>query len=365
VYGLDHEDKVVALAVPDGSSDTATRSVSAGNIVKIWGLKHVQIGDRVGRRGSDEFQQQFPPPTMESFVRARSPSDGARLRVALDELAEQDPLINVQQDQEFGELSVSLYGEVQKEIVESALVEDYGIQADFRETTIIYIERPIRNGEAIEFLTADANPYMATVGLRIEPGPAGSGLKFSVSLDQRSVPLYIYKSEGAFIEHMTRYVRGALGRGLYGWSVTDCAVVLSRCDYYIGDGPAKPTVPMARTTSADFRLLTPLVVSQALKRAGTRVCEPMLRLKVELPSATTGDVLSLISHLGGSVTDTRVHEVWSTIEARMPASRLRLFQKGLLDLSGGEGNVHSTFDGYQPVRGTPPRRVLRAEDRSS
>lgn len=365
IYGQGHEDKVVALAVADGRSDPARRSVAAGNIVKLWGLRDVQIGDRIGQTGTDESDQQFGPPTMESYVQARHPADGARLRMALGELAEQDPLIGVRPDRDLNEISVSLYGEVQKEIIQSALADDYGIEVEFRETTTIYIERPARSGDATEFLTSDANPFMATIGLRIEPGPPDSGITFVLDVNQRSLPLYVYRSEGQFIDHMTQYVRRALGRGLFGWEVTDCVVTLTNCDYYIGDGPTKPSVPMARTTSADFRLLTPVVLSQALEQASTRVCEPMLRVRIESPSETIGDLLQVIAQLAGTIEEARVREGLSTIEAGMPADRLREFRRRLPGVSGGEGNFESRFDGYQPVLGKPPRRTSKLGERYS
>ena len=161
VYGQDHEDKVTASATFDRQSDQRMKSVSAGNIAKIWGLSNVQIGDRIGQVGTDESDQQFAPPTMESVVHVEDPAEGARLRVALGELAEQDPFIKVRQDADLNEMSVSLYWEVQKEVIQSTLADDYGIEAGFRETTTIYIERPVRSGEAVELLTSDANPYMA------------------------------------------------------------------------------------------------------------------------------------------------------------------------------------------------------------
>jgi ribosomal protection tetracycline resistance protein len=293
---------------------------------------------------------------MESVIQARDPADGARLRIALGELSEQDPLIKVRRDDDLHEMSVSLYGEVQKEIIQSTIADDYGIGADFRETTTIYIERPGRTGEAVELLTSDANPYMATVGLRVQPSPPDSGVTFALDVEQRSVPLYVYKNQRSFTDHMEQYIRRGLGRGLYGWEVTDCIVTLTRCDYYIGDGPAKPTVPMARTTSADFRMLTPLVLSEALERAGTCVCEPVARLSIESPSRTVGDVLQAVAQLGGFIEETRVRGGLSTIDARMPAHRSRELQRQLPRLSGGEGNLESSFGGYQPVQGKPPTR---------
>ena len=365
VYGQGHEDKVVAVEIPKGRPELRERSVADRNIVKIWGLKDVKIGDRIGQAGSDESVHQFAPPTMESVVRPCDPADGARLRGALGELSEQDPLIGVRLDGDANEISVSLYGEVQKEIVQSALEDDYGIEVEFRETTTIYVERPVRRGEATELLTSDANPHMATVGLRVDPGPEDSGVTFALDVDKRSLPLFIYKSEVRFVDHMTQYVRRALGRGPHGWEVTDCMVTLTECDYFIGDGPTKPTVPMARTTSADFRLLTPLVVSQAVVRAGTRVCEPMLQLRVESPSRNIGELLDAIVRLGGSVAETQARAGPSTIEARMPADRVREFQRRLPGLSEGEGSLESVFDGYQPVQGRPPRRTSQSGGRSS
>jgi ribosomal protection tetracycline resistance protein len=359
VYGPGHEDKVTAITSAGDRNEHSRTSVSAGHIVKIWGLRDVQIGDRIGEAGTDERDHQFAPPTMESVIRARDPADGARLRVALGELAEQDPFIRVRRDDALNELSVSLYGEVQKEIVESTLADDYGIGADFRETTTIYLERPDRTGEAAKLLTSDSNPYMATVGLRVEPGSPDSGVTFALDVEQRSVPLYVYKNQPSFIDHMEQYIRRGLGRGLYGWEVTDCIVTLTRCDYYVGDGPAKPTVPMARTTSADFRMLTPLVLRQALERAGTCVCEPMARLSIESPSGTIGDVLRAVVQLGGFIEETRVRGGLSTIEVRMPAHGTRDLQRHLPGLSGGEGNLESSFGGYQPVQGKPPTRPSR------
>ena len=179
---------MTAISTFDRHTDQTRTSVSAGNIARIWGLRNVQIGDRIGQVGTDESDQQFAPPTMESVVDVHDPSDGARLRVALGELAEQDPLIKVRQDADLKETSVSLYGEVQKEVIQSTLAEDYGIEVGFRETTTIYVERPVRIGEAVALLTSDANPYMATLALRVEPAPAASGVEFMLDVNQRSVP---------------------------------------------------------------------------------------------------------------------------------------------------------------------------------
>jgi ribosomal protection tetracycline resistance protein len=356
VYGRGDADTVTAIATFDGQPDHASTFASAGDIAKIWGLRKVQIGDRIGEVGTDQTDRQFAPPTMESVVEACDPADRARLQVALGELSEQDPLIKLRQEADRNETSVSLYGEVQREVIQSTLADDYGIDVRFREATTIYIERPVRGGEAAALLTADANPYMAGLALRIEPGPLASGVRFRLDVDERSVPLFIYKSQNLFIDHMTEYTSRALGRGLYGWKVTDCVITLTHCEYYVGDGPTKPTVPMASTTSADFRRLAPVVLGLALQQAETLVCEPVLRLSIDSPIENMRGVMNAIAQIGGRVEQTVVQRGISRLEATMQADRSREFQRRLPGLTGGEGNVESTFAGYQPVPGKPPVR---------
>ena len=84
----------------------------------------------------------FAPPTLETLVVPARLADQGVLRAALGQLAEQDPLINVRQDDVRQEIVVSLYGEVQKEVIQATLAADFGIDAGFRETTTICIERP-------------------------------------------------------------------------------------------------------------------------------------------------------------------------------------------------------------------------------
>ena len=168
-FGRGLEDKVTAIAVFERGPAVRRSSVSAGAVARLWGLAGIQIGDAIGESATNEAGRQFPPPTLESVVAPTRPDDGAQLRIALAQLAEQDPLIDVRQDDDRGELSVSLYGEVQKEVIQATLADDFGIDVAFRETTPIYVERPSGTGEAVEVLHAESNPFNATIGLRVEP----------------------------------------------------------------------------------------------------------------------------------------------------------------------------------------------------
>jgi ribosomal protection tetracycline resistance protein len=355
-FGSGLDDKVTAVAVFERGPAVQRPAVCAGQIGKLWGLAGARIGDRIGDLAGSDAGLRFPPPTLESAVVACDPGDGNRLRVALGQLAEQDPLINLRQDDERQEIYVSLYGAVQKEVIQATLADDFNVAATFREPTMIYIERPRGSASALEVLQSDGHPYSATVGLRIQPGPAGSGVRFQLDFDPRLIPLYIYKTAARFTEAMTQYVLHTCEKGLYGWPVTDCVVTMNECDYYIGDGATKRVLPTPRTTAADFRKLTPMVLMDALRRAGTVVCQPMARVRLEVPAPRTGDVLSALARLGAATQTPLLDAELSVVAAVLPSARVRGLQEQLPGLTGGEGVLDASFGGYEPIHGGFPRR---------
>ncbi|MBD0328963.1 MAG: TetM/TetW/TetO/TetS family tetracycline resistance ribosomal protection protein [Thermoleophilia bacterium] len=347
--------KVTAIGVFDGAVAVPGTSVGAGQIAKLWGLGTVRIGDAIGDPPPRAAPgRSFAPPSLESVIVPRRAADRRALSVALGELAEQDPLIGVRLDDGAQELSVSLYGEVQKEVIEATLAGEYGLAVDFRETTPIYVERPTGTGEAVELLHAATNPFLATIGLRVDPAPLDSGLAFRLEVDARSLPLYLYKTLESFTAHMDEYVRRTLREGLFGWQVTDCAVTMNRCTYSVPDGPPSRRGPLS--TAADFRKLTPLVLMQALERAGTVVCEPVVRARLELPTAGIGAVMAMLTRLGAAVETPSPRGSVCSVEAVLPAVRVRDVQRQLAGASRGEGALEFDFAGYLPVAGDQPTR---------
>ena len=117
-------------------------------------------------------------------------------------------------------------------------------------------------------------------------------------------------------------------------------------------------MPTSRTTAADFRHLTPRVLDIALTRAGTVVCEPMVRVAIETPTPTVGAVLAAPARLGGVVEPIDTGDELSVITATVAAARVQELRSRVADLTGGEGVVESSFAGYQPVAGRPPTREV-------
>jgi ribosomal protection tetracycline resistance protein len=347
----DEEAKVTAVSVFDRGSVTRGMSATAGQICQLWGLKDIQIGDAIGEpEAMPAARYSFAPPTLESAVVPRRPADKGTLHVALTQLAEQDPLINLRQDDVRQELYVSLYGEVQKEVIQATLSNDFGVDVTFRETTTIYIERPVGVGEAVESLRKGSTPFLAGVGLRVEPAVIDTGVEFRLDVELGSMPF-------AFFKAIEETVTETLQQGIYGWQVTDCTVTLTSSGYFPRQSHAHATFDKSMSSTAgDFRNLTPLVLMDALKQAGTTVYEPMLRVTVEIPADTLGAVLPVLARLRAGAQTPTVRGPLCTVDAVLPAARVHDLERQLPARTRGEGVLESAFDHYQPVSGTMPTR---------
>src|SRR6266508_4034320 len=286
-----NEGKVTAIGVFDRGSAVQRASVAAGQIGKLWGLGDIQIGDTIGASQAASQDHYFAPPTLETVVVPCRAADKGALHVALTQLAEQDPLINLRQDDIRQEIFVSLYGVVQKEVIQATLANEFDIDVTFRETTTICIERPAGTGAAVERIGKAGNPFLATVGLRIEPAPINSGLEFRLEVELGAMPFSFFKA-------VEDTVREALHQGIHGWQVTDCMVTMTHSGYCPRQSHSHAMFDKSMSSTGwDFRKVTPLVLMSALKQAGTSVYEPMHRFHLEIPADTFGPILPVLGRL--------------------------------------------------------------------
>jgi ribosomal protection tetracycline resistance protein len=330
--------KVTAISVFEDGAFVRRDAVAAGQIGKLWGLAEVRIGDAIGE-SHGAGGRAFSPPTLETVVVPGAGTDRRALRVALDQLAEQDPLIDVRQDA--GELSVSLYGEVQKEVIQATLADDFGVDVSFRESTTICIERVRGTGAAFELIGEDSNPFLATVGLRVEPAPPGSGIAFHLEVELGSMP-------PAFFKAVEETLPDALRRGNHGWRVPDCVVTMTHSGYYARQSHSHASFDKSMSSTAgDFRELTPIVLARALRAAGTVVHEPIQRFRLEAPADALGPLLPLVGRLGGVPEPPVLAGAVCVVEGEIPAARVHELRRQLPGLTSGEGVLESEFSRYR------------------
>ncbi|MFE5599248.1 tetracycline resistance ribosomal protection protein Otr(A) [Streptomyces coelicoflavus] len=291
-------------------------TLTAGNIAALTVPGGLRVGDRLGEPA--DRAPQFAPPTLQTLVRAVRPEQAAPLRSALLALADQDPLLHARPAAS-GATALLLYGEVQMEVLAATLAEEFGIEAEFTPGRVRFLERPAGTGEAGEEMPwLDRTRYWATVGLRVEPGPYGSGGVFAYETELGALPR-------AFHQAVEETVHATLRAGLTGAAVTDCRVTLVRSGF-----------SSVLSTAADFRGLTPIVLRRALVRAGTVLYEPYLAFEAEVPPDALAAVTALLASLGADFTGTTGGDPAWTVTGELPARRTREAELRLPGLTRGE-----------------------------
>jgi ribosomal protection tetracycline resistance protein len=317
---------------------TTTREAAAGpgDIAQVYGLPKVQVGDQLGSPEQLPSGGFFAPPSLATVIRAARPEQTALLYQGLQRLAEEDPLINVRRNEAERSICLALYGEVQREVIAGLLSDRHGIEVVFAETTTVYVEKVAGVGRGLDIIWK--NEFVATVGLRVEPGAAGTGVTYRLEVEPGGLP-------AAFHTAIEETVRQTLQQGLSGWEVTDCVVTLTDTAY------CSPV-----TAAGDFRKLTPLVLMTALRQAGTTVCEPVHQFEVEVPLEAVGAAMSRLAAARAIIDHSEVRGASSRLRGTIPVRSVYEFQRQLPSLSHGEGVFVSEPSGHRTTTGTPPTR---------
>jgi ribosomal protection tetracycline resistance protein len=308
----------------------------AGDIARVKGLSDIKVGDWIGDRATSP-QRQFAPPMLEAAIVPDDKADAPALWRALSQLSEQDPLINLRHDDGEDGLSISLYGEVQKELIEHTLKADYGLSVRFLDTSPIYVERILGVGNAIEHAP---DPFLATIGLRVEPGESEGRHRLIFEVEPGAAPPFAFKAIDEALE-------AAFDQGVHGWQVINASVSITEITRL-----RKWTT----STPSDHRNLTPLVLAQALRIAGTEVCEPIDRITIDMPADALPRVQSLLMRLDAALEPPVASGEMMMLAGTIAAINVHDIQRALPSLTSGLGTMETEFSGYRPVRGTAPVR---------
>jgi ribosomal protection tetracycline resistance protein len=355
VVGGRPAEKVTSLRVFDRGRLVTVDEVPAGRIAAVTGWSSARIGDRFGPPpGAGDVDggptEQFSRPTLETVVDAVRPTDIVPMYAALTELADQDPLIDLRRDDGRREIAVSLYGEVQKEVIAAVLAAEYDVEVTFRPTTSICVERVLGPGSAVQLIGVSPNPFLAQVGLRVEPLPVGAGHEFALEIELGSMP-------PAFFTAVREGIAATLEEGVHGWAIPDARVVMTHSGYYPRQSHSHATFDKAMSSTAqDFRSLTRLVLAEALVVAGTLVCAPVHRFELEVPEDTLGSVLGELNRHRAVPLETTLRGRSAVLVGEVPADAVHGVQQRIPHLTRGEGVFTSGVDHYAPTTGRPPER---------
>ena len=335
---LPHKEKIKKMCMFHNGDAVQTSTVPSGEFCKVWGLSDIKIGDIIGARTDYIKDIHFAEPQMEAAIDAVPKERIHDLYAALMELCEEDPLIKVWKDDVHNELYIRLFGEVQKEVIETTLFEKYNLQVTFSNTRVVCIEKPIGIGISVEVMGEKTNPFYATVGFKVERGELNSGITYTLGVELGSLPLAFHKA----IEDT---VFQTLKQGLYGWEVTDISVTLTHTGY------ASPV-----TTASDFRNVTPLVLMDALKKAETYVYEPVNAFELTVPEQAISTTMYKLAAIPATFAEPIFNNDSYQLTGSLPVTKTENFKRMLHSFTEGEGIFTTKPAGFTKISAPFPTR---------
>lgn len=335
---LPHKEKIKKMCMFHNGNAVQTSTVPSGEFCKVWGLSDIKIGDIIGERTDYIKDIHFAEPQMEAAIEALPKERIHDLYAALMELCEEDPLIKVWKDDIHHELYIRLFGEVQKEVIETTLYDKYNLQVTFSNTRVVCIEKPIGIGNSVEVMGEKANPFYATIGFKTERGQLNSGITYKLGVELGSLPLAFHKA----IEDT---IFQTLKQGLYGWEVTDIIVTLTHTGY------ASPV-----TTASDFRNLTPLVLMNALKQAKTCVYEPVNEFELTVPEHAVSTAMYKLAAIPATFSEPIFNNDSYHLTGSLPVAKTENFKRMLHSFTEGEGIFIMKPAGYKELKAPFPTR---------
>jgi len=257
-----------------------------------------------------------------------SAADYPQLVAALQELADEDPLLELQWHQQERELHIKIMGPIQLEVLTHLLYGRFGLQVKFGSPSVIYKETPSSAGFGYVAYTMP-KPCWAILKFWIEPGPRGSGLQYASRVKPEDL-LYSYQNEVA------RRVPEALAQGLLGWEVMDLKVTLVEGQHHVW-----------HTHPLDFVLATPMGIMNGLAQTKTTLLEPYVQFRISAPEEVSGKLLNELNLMRASFDYPVIAGERFTVEGVIPVASSMDFPVKLNTITGGRGTFTTRFDGYR------------------
>jgi ribosomal protection tetracycline resistance protein len=249
----------------------------------------------------------------------------------LTELAEEDPLLDFVIDKENSEISMKIFGRVQREYIEETLRRRYPFKSlSLSLPTIVYKEVVKEIGEGTIEVDEDLKPYWATMTLKVESSDA-AGIQF----DSLVTTGYLKQS---FQNAIRESVFESTKTGIYDFELTNVKVTLTDAEFF------SPV-----STPSEFRKLTPYALYRGLLKAKTLIVEPVVEISVSANIEYLGKAISELGKLEGNILN--VSEVGNEFNliAKLPQSLFLIFEENSNELFNGQAYIKNKIVSYEEV----------------
>lgn len=329
-----------------GKEHVPCDALGPGDIGAVAKLKGVATGDALC---ADEPLVAFTPPALPepamSFrASAHDHADDDKVVSLLRRMADEDPGLDVHQDEETGDLIVGGLSELHVEVVAERIASRFGVQVDLAAPHVPYREtiRRSARAEGKHKKQSGGRGQFADCWVRVEPLPRGAGFEFVDEVVGGAIPRQ-------FIGAVEAGVRAALRRGgIAGYPVVDLRVTVDDGKHHSVD-----------SSEMAFSIAGGLAVREAIAQAEPVLLEPVMFVEVVVDPEHVGDVMGDLSSRRGHPLGMEMRGGREIVSAHVPMVEMLTYGSDLRALTAGRGEYHMHLDHYAPA---PPAVAARAAE---
>ncbi len=312
-------------------------SCSAGDIVAVVGLKDTGTGDTLCAENAPIILEsmQFADPVIDIAVEPKTKAEQAKMDIALQKLAEEDPTFRVTTNHETGQTIIAGMGELHLEIIIDCLLREFKVEANVGKPQVAYREsatKPVMGAEGKFVRQSGGRGQYGHAVINMYPTEPGEGYSFENKIVGGVVPK-------EYIPSIDKGIQEALNSGvLAGYPVEDVRVELIDGSYHEVD-----------SSEAAFKIAGSMAIKDALKKGASVILEPMMAVEVETPEEYIGFVMGDIPSRRGLIQGQDKRGNAAIVSAKVPLSNMFGYATDLRSGTQGRASYTMQFDSYEPV----------------
>jgi elongation factor G len=340
-------------------------SAGPGEIVAVAKTDVLHIGTSLGEVELPPIK--FPTPMVGLAVAPKSRGDETKLSTSLHKLAEEDPTIHVDHDEETHETVLTGMSELHLQLIQERLKRRDHVEIETHEPKIPYRETITQDAEGMyrhKKQSGGAGQF-AEVHIRMYPFPEGTVVEEFASKARFPQLKHVhYHEAGNFLwvdtvvggsipgNFMPAIEKGFLERVTNG-VIANCKVQDVCVEVHFGkDHPVD-------SNETAFRMAASKAFAEVFKNAKPALLEPMVLMHITVPAGNVGDVSSdLAGRRGQMVGMDAAGGGMTTVEAKCPLSEVTTYARTLSSMTGGQGSYSMEFAHYEPVPANVQAEVL-------
>jgi elongation factor G len=324
--------------------------VYAGDIAAGVGLKETFTGHTLCDENRPVILESitFPEPVISLAIEPKTKADQEKMGVALQKLAEEDPTFRVRTDEETLQTIIAGMGELHLEIIVDRMKREFKVEANVGKPQVAYKEaiQGTAEGEGKFIRQTGGRGQYGHCWLRVEPNERGAGFEFLDETKGGVIPK-------EFIKPIQKGVEETLQKGvLAGYPLLDVKATVYDGSYHEVD-----------SSEIAFKVAGSMAFSEACRRAGLVLLEPIMKVEVLMPESAMGDVIGDLNSKRGQVQEMRDRGNIKLVDAMVPLAEMFGYATQLRSISQGRASYSMTFDHYEPVPKNVEMAILEGKQK--